>query len=116
VTALYALRLSGEGDFDERIGTVSLRWDDPESRRSTELARDIRLGDLASTFERTAPTFQLAAIVAATAERFRGSPWGEAYDLRDVHEVAGRVADDLPRTDEVHEFLEILENAARLED
>jgi Ca-activated chloride channel family protein len=116
VTALYALRLSGEGTFDERIGTVRLRWDDPESRRSTELAQDIRLADLASSFERTAPTFQLDAIVAATAERFRASPWGEAYDLGDVLEVAGRAANDLPRTNEVHEFLELLEAAARLED
>ena len=30
------------------------------------------------------PTFKLDAIVAATAERFRGSPWGETYDLADV--------------------------------
>ena len=115
VTALYALRLSGEGSFDDRIGTVSLRWDDPLSRRSTELASDIRVSDLASSFEGTAPTFRLAAIVAATAERFRGSPWGEAYDLGDVLEVAEHSA-DLPRTDEVHEFLELLEAAARLED
>ncbi|HEX7223716.1 MAG TPA: hypothetical protein VF231_10710, partial [Candidatus Limnocylindrales bacterium] len=61
-------------------------------------------------------TFQRDAIVAATAERFRASAGGEAYDLGDVLEVAGRAADDLPRTDEVHEFLELLEAAARLED
>ncbi len=115
VTALYALRLSGEGGFDERIGTVSLRWDDPVSTRAMELARDIRLADLASSFERTAPTFQLDALVAATAERFRRSPWGEAYDLSDVLEVADEVAANLPQTDEVHAFLELLEVAARLE-
>ena len=32
VTALYALRLSGEGGDQGRIGTVSLRWSDPVSQ------------------------------------------------------------------------------------
>ncbi len=115
VTALYALRLSGEGGFDERLGTVALRWDDPESGRSAELARDVRLGDLATSFRSTAATFQLDAIVAAAAERFRGSPWGEQYRLSDILAVADEVSADLPQTEEVHDFLALLEAAARLE-
>ncbi len=81
VTALYALRLSGEGGDEDRIGTVSLRWTDPRATRADELGRDIRLSDLARTSDRPTPTFKLDAIVAATAERFRGSRWGETYDL-----------------------------------
>ena len=116
VTALYALRLSGEGRNEEdRIGTVSLRWTDPAAREADELDRDIRLSDLANNFQSTAPTFKLDAIVAATAERFRGSRWGETYNLDQVARLAEQVSEDLPQNQEVHDFLELLEAAADLE-
>jgi Ca-activated chloride channel family protein len=115
VTALYALRLSGEGARDARIGTVILRWNDPASGRTDEIARDVRLGDLAGSFRSTRPTFQLDAIVAAAAERFRGSRWGAAYRLTDILEVADESSAGLPQTQEVHDFLDLLEAAARLE-
>jgi Ca-activated chloride channel homolog len=115
VTALYALRLSGEGGEDGRIGTVSLRWTDPGADRADELGRDIRLSDLAGTFLAADSTFKLDAIVAATAERFRGSRWGETYDLGQVAEVADQVSEDLPQNQEVHDFLELLGSAADLE-
>jgi Ca-activated chloride channel family protein len=115
VTALYALRLSGEHGADGRLGTVSLRWTDPGSGRADELARDVRSTDLAGSFQATDPAFQLDALVAAAAEWFRGSRWGQAYELSDVLEVAEAVSADLPQTDEVHGFLELLEAAARLE-
>jgi Ca-activated chloride channel family protein len=115
VTALYALRLSGEGGEDGRIGTVSLRWTDPAADRADELGRDIRLSDLSGTFRAADSTFKLDAIVAATAERFRGSRWGETYDLGQVAEVADQVSEDLPQNQEVHDFLELLGSAADLE-
>jgi Ca-activated chloride channel family protein len=115
VTALYALRLSGEGGGEGRIGTVSLRWTDPGADRADELGRDIRLSDLARTFRAADSTFKLDAIVAATAERFRGSRWGETYDLGQVAEVADQVSEDLPQNQEVHDFLELLGSAADLE-
>jgi Ca-activated chloride channel homolog len=115
VTALYALRLSGEGGSQGRVGTISLRWTDPVSSLAAELARDVRLSDLARSFRATDSTFKLDAIVAATAERFRGSRWGETYRLGDVAEIAGGFAEDLPQTQEVHDFLELLRRAADLE-
>ena len=115
VTALYALRLSGESGDEGRIGTVSLRWTDPGADRADELGRDIRLSDLSSTFRAADSTFKLDAIVAATAERFRGSRWGETYDLGQVAEVADQVSEDLPQNQEVHDFLELLGSAADLE-
>jgi Ca-activated chloride channel homolog len=115
VTALYALRLSGEGRNDDRIGTISLRWTDPVSRRTDELARDVSLSVLAGSFQDSDSSFKLDALVAATAERFRGSRWGETYELGDVADVADEIAGDLPQTQEVHDFLELLRAAADLE-
>jgi Ca-activated chloride channel homolog len=115
VTALYALRLTSEGGPGDRIATVGLRWIDPASGRSAELARDVVLSDLASTFGATRATFKLDAIVAATAERFRGSAWGGTYHLKDVLAVADELSAELPRTEAVHGFLELLSQATALE-
>ena len=115
VTALYAVRLTGDVGRADRLGTVHLRWLDPEGRGADEIDHDIRLGDLAGSFGRTEATFQLDALIAATGERLRGSQWGSDYTLRDVADVATEVSRDLPRTDEVHDFLELLEDAADIE-
>jgi Ca-activated chloride channel homolog len=115
VTALYALRLSGEGGDRDRIGTVSLRWNDPGANEPAEIGRDIRLADLASNFRSADPTFKLDAIVAATAERFRGSRWGETYDLDQVARLADQISEELPQNQEVHDFLELLGRAADIE-
>jgi Ca-activated chloride channel family protein len=115
VTALYALRLNFEGDRQSRLGTVVLRWTEPASTRTNEIARDVRASDLAASFDATAATFRLDAIVAATAERFRGSPLGRTYDLASIAEIANAMSPELPRTDQVHAFLDLLDRAARIE-
>ena len=115
VTALYAVRLTGESGPGDRIATVGLRWIDPSTSRPAELAQDVRLADLASTFGGTPATFKLDALVAATAERFRASPWGGTYRLKDVLAVADELANELPRTEEVHGFLDLLAKATTLE-
>jgi len=94
---------------------VSLRWVDPATRQASEIAADVRLDDMAGSFREAAPTFRLDALVAATAERLRESRWSAGYSLRDVASQAGDMAGDLPRTDEVNAFLDLLEAAARLE-
>jgi Ca-activated chloride channel homolog len=114
-TALYALRLTEEGEASGRIGTVRVRWTDPDTRKAEELAREPRMEDLATSFRDTEPTFQLDAIVAAAAERFRGSRWAEDYRIKDVAAEADRAAGDLPATDQVHALLAMLDRAAGLE-
>src|SRR5262245_8203390 len=115
VTALYAIRLTGEGQPGRRLATISLRWTDPATGRPAELVQDVFPADLASTFGGTASTFKLDALVAATAERFRGSPWGGTYRLKDVLGVADELKGQLPTTEEVRGFLALLANATELE-
>jgi Ca-activated chloride channel family protein len=114
-TALYALRLTGEGGGSDRIATVRLRWTEPGSGRTRELDRDVRLDGLARDFAATDPAFKLDALVAATAEVFRQSRWGDRLTLRDVDAVARQLAPELPRSDEVAGFLGFLGDAASLE-
>ena len=116
VTALYALRLDEGVRPADRIGTVTLRWTDPATRRASETSLDVNGRDMADSFRSTDPHFKLDAIVAAAAETFRGSPWIDGYRIGNVAREADAISDDLPRTEQVHDFLDLLHGAARLGD
>jgi hypothetical protein len=53
------------------------------------------------------------AIVASTADLLRGGDSAERLRLRDIADVADREAEGLPQTDEVHDFLQLLDDLGR---
>jgi len=113
VTALYALTLREDAGHDGRLGSVALRWTDPDAKRESHLERDILGRDVlgagdGARFEDADPTLRLDAIVAATALALRGEAGSSDASLRQIDQVARR-SDDLPRTDEVKVFLSFLE-------
>jgi Ca-activated chloride channel family protein len=116
VTALYVIRLRDDGGDGVDLGRVRLRWTEPGDREESRLSRDITTDDLDRSFRDTDTTFKLDAIVAAAAEVLRESPYAEGYDLRDVLDVADESAEDLPQTDQVHEFLGFLDALVEIED
>jgi Ca-activated chloride channel family protein len=116
VTALYALRLRDDAGPQGRLATVSLRWTDPDRGSSESLTRDVRTSDLARSFEATDSFFRFDSIVVATAEVLRGSPWTGRLAVADVADVADREAFGLPETDQVHDFLDLLDELATMED
>jgi Ca-activated chloride channel family protein len=109
VTALYVIRLRDDLVESGSLGAVRLRWTEPGARGKTRLIEAIDTDRLAGSFGATAPEFQLDAIVAATAEVLRQSPFAKRYELRDVVDVALSASEDLPQTDQVHEFLDFIE-------
>jgi Ca-activated chloride channel family protein len=109
VTALYVVRLRDDLVDAGSLGAVRLRWTEPGDRDEARLTEAIGTGRLARSFESADPTFQLDAIVAATAEVLRESPYAEGYDLRDVVDIALAESENLPHTDQVHEFLDFVE-------
>jgi Ca-activated chloride channel homolog len=114
VTALYALTLRDDAERNSPLGTVALRWTEPDAQRESKLERQIDTSALAGRFEDAEATFRFDAIVAATAESLRGSESAGAMDLHDVARVARRVAEDLPETDQVHDFLRLIDRMADL--
>jgi Ca-activated chloride channel family protein len=116
VTALYAIRFNEGVRSSDRIGTVTLRWTDPATRRASEKSLDIDGRDMADSFRSTDPHFKLDAIVAAAAETFRGSPWIDGYRIHDVANEADAVSEGLPHTEQVRDLLDLLHGAARLGD
>ncbi len=115
VVALYEVELDREA-YESRsraFATVSLRWEDSDSGRVSEISGEIFGDSLASSFERTEPEFQLAATVAAYAEVLRGSRYLRDVSLGDVVEVAR----ELPfrqLDDDADEFLELVKDARRI--
>jgi Ca-activated chloride channel family protein len=115
VTALYEVTLRQGFSRDDSLGTVRLRWTEPGASRESSLAREIKASDLADRFGAAEPILRLDGIVAASAEILRRESRSNV-DLRDVLDVAREEEGELPQTDQVHEFLDLLEEMARLRD
>jgi len=116
VTALYTLRLQPGVGSRSHLARVTVRWTDPDRGGTQDLGRDVAMSDLAGAFRSTSPYLRLDAIVAQTAEVLRGSEFADRLDLRDVADVANREDTNLPASDEVHSFLDMLHDLARLRD
>jgi Ca-activated chloride channel homolog len=113
VTALYALTLRDDAPGGGRLGSVGLRWTEPDANRESHLDREIAVRDLSGRFEDADPTFRFDAVVAATAESLRGLETSRGTSLRDIENVARR-EDALPSTDQVRAFLDMLDQVAKL--
>ncbi|MDY7100285.1 MAG: von Willebrand factor type A domain-containing protein [Actinomycetota bacterium] len=74
------------------LGTVALRWEDPDTGEVTETSRTILRSDLAPTYEQTSPHFQLASTVGAWAELLRGSYFAVENDVITAAAVAEEAA------------------------
>ena len=112
VTALYELRLTESANGP--LGTVHLRWTDPESGEPVEMATELSTEDLASGFEATDRHFRLATTVAAFAEVLRESYWSEQVSLATVAAEAARRASEFPDDPAVRELADLVNRAASL--
>lgn len=112
VTALYEVKLVN-GAAGE-IASVSLRWLDPDTGLPDMLEDSIAVADLASSFEETTPSFQLAAIVASYAEILRESYWAQGYALDNLVPWLAALESDAQIGDQALEFMNLLESAMQL--
>jgi hypothetical protein len=88
---------------------VTLRWTDPGSGQSAEVARDVNRSDIASNFASADSRFKLDSLVAATAEFLRHSPWIPGYSMRDLQTAAGMLTTQLPNTDQARDFVTLIQ-------
>jgi len=116
VTALYEVKFQADADPLATALTVHLRWEDPHTREVTEIDRGIAQADLSAEFEESDPRFQLIPVVAQYAEILRESCWAKdaGTTLDDVSRDADRVAESLPRDEEVRAFAQLVWEAVDL--
>ena len=114
VTALYELKL--HDDAEGALGTVFVRYEDPDSGEVVELNRTLRSDELFGGFEEAPVRFQLAAIVAEYAEILRESYWALDGSLDAVVSHARRVQGLLPREADVAELADLTQRALQIQD
>ncbi len=113
VTALYEIELRDRTRGP--IGTVWVRYKDPDSNRAVEIDREFFRREMADRFEDADPRFQLAAAVAEYAELLRHSYWARYGSLIEVLNIAERVEQELPYNADVAEFVDLASRAYFIE-
>ena len=116
VTALYEVKFRDKSDPWAAALTVYMRWEDPNTGVVTEIKRSVARADLSDDFAASDPRFQLTAVVAQYAEILRQSYWTKdaGTTLADVARDAQRIAEYLPRDNDVQEFAQLAGQAIDL--
>jgi len=121
VTALYEIEPLDLRGSDGFLGTVRLRWTDPDARDGLflpagehELAADVEMFAFYPDWLEADPGFQLAATVGGFAEILRDSPYARGYTLDDVAVEADHLARAFDGRSDVAEFSQLASRAARI--
>jgi Ca-activated chloride channel family protein len=114
VTALYEIELRPGVPRGQTLGTLRLRWESPETEKVSEIERDLKLSDLAGSWNQASPALRLAATVAEYAELLKGSYWAKDGDLDRVAREAREAAAKFRGDDDVEDFANLASRAARL--
>ena len=99
VTALYELELRGEVDGRDALGTVMLRWEDPDTGDVIENRLELTGGMLVQNWNDTSTDHRLAATVGMLAEVLRESPYATDLSLDQISTEVDRLPDELDRRD-----------------
>jgi Ca-activated chloride channel homolog len=117
VTALYEVKLQPDARPAMPLATLHLRYRSVETGRVEEVAKPLRVGDLARSFEQASPALRLAAVTAEFAEILRGSYWAKEASLADVLRRSRELAASLGGTTEgprVRELADLVLRATQL--
>ncbi len=106
VTALYEVRLTGQGEGNAL--TAQVRYEDPESGEVRELQQPLSSSAFRTSFEEAPANMQLAVAVAAFAEHLRGSGYAQDRPLDEVLAIAERVEPQFANDTDVQEFVELV--------
>ena len=111
VTALYEVKVAP--DVQGKIATVHLRWQNPDSLNSIEIAKSFSTNQMASSFDRTDAHFQWSVVVAEYAEVLRNSYWAKNVSLESLQAEAERVGNHLSEYENVSEFVNLVRQAVQ---
>ncbi len=113
ITALYEIKLH-KGASSSNIGTIYIRYKDPESDKATETSRRISPGEFRSEFANASAQFKLAAAAAEFAEILRKSYWAKGSELKDVLALVKEISNEMDSPD-VIELMSLISKAQQYE-
>jgi len=108
VTALYELKVARGFDSADQIGTVQLRWEDPEEGSVRETRLVLTPSIVEDRWNDTDSDFRLAVTVAAFAEILRNSPHVGDVSMTQVAEEAAALS---PGSGPIEELAEMIGRA-----
>jgi len=113
VTALYEIKLC-KGASSSNIGTIYIRYKDPDSDEVTEISRRISRSVFSNEFAKASMQFKLAAAAAEFAEILRKSYWAKGSELKDILALVKEISN---KTDspEVIELMSLISKAQQYE-
>lgn len=112
VTALYEVKL--KNSVQEYIGTVKLRYKNPDTDRVTEISKNIKSSLIRDSFYNATPRFKFITMVAQTAEILKGSSWASNTSLEDVYKVLKDEMSDMDLNKEDSEFVDLIRTAVEI--
>jgi Ca-activated chloride channel family protein len=112
VTALYEVRLTGQGTGEALV--VQVRYEDPESGEVIELQEPLQSDEMVASFEAAPTNMQLAVAVAGLAENLRGTGYAQDRPLSAILEIAQRLEPQFANDADVSEFVELVRRAQNL--
>jgi Ca-activated chloride channel family protein len=110
VTALYEIKLKDDAPRHGAAATLHLRYKSKERGRVVELEHDLRLSDVAGSWDAAPRGLKLASLVAEFAELLKGNYWAKDGDLAEVL----RRARGLTTDERTAELVSLVERAERL--
>ena len=108
-----------------KLAKVSIRYEDPDTQKGTEVSEKFLVEDLKGEFEDASPGLQFAATVAQFAEILRESVWAKNGCLKTVRQTLKGILQQHPevvaRGEEQaeargKELLALVRNARRIKD
>ncbi|MEI6564578.1 MAG: von Willebrand factor type A domain-containing protein [bacterium] len=112
VTALYEIAV--QGNAADPLGTVRLRWKDPESGQVEEMAHMIRASDRYENFTQAPVRFRLAAGAAEFADHLRNNPLVMGSEMAEVGRVIRSVGLELNLDQKVADLVRMVSMAEKL--
>jgi len=99
---------------DTVLGTIRVRFRPDIGKPVQEISQPIRMSDLAPSFAKARPEFQIAAVAGGFAEKLRGSPYAPMQTYRDLADLVRPAAQQLYVDPRFAELVRLLESAGSL--
>ncbi|MEO6324939.1 MAG: von Willebrand factor type A domain-containing protein [Thermoanaerobaculia bacterium] len=111
VTALYEVKLRSAS---APLGTLRIRYKDPEGSRSRLLARSLA-GTVRPSIEKASSPARLSYVAASFAEKLRGSYWVRNVSYQDLLAAFEDLGAGLKERSDVAELQELIAKAERID-
>lgn len=118
VTALYEMALESDTEIaeDALLATVTIRYEDADTREVVEIAQPLTVTDLRAELGDTPASFRLHAAAAEFAEMLRGSVWAEDGSYAAVLSLLNDLPEAMQADEDVTELIDLVELAIRYGD